>query len=110
MIHCLLTPVLLIFLPVLGASMLSGESFHAAILWFILPISLLALTSGCWRIDRRPHFDRWAFSQLQPVPRCSLRGVTIPRITFALGHQRILKRGLGISASPLRAEMPGAGP
>jgi hypothetical protein len=98
----------LIFLPVLGASMLSGES--AAILWFILPISLLALTSGCWRIDRRPHFDRWAFSQLQPVPRCSLRGVTIPRITFALGHQRILKRGLGISASPLRAEMPGAGP
>jgi MerC mercury resistance protein len=53
MIHCLLTPVLLIFLPVLGASVLSGESFHAAILWFILPTSLLALTLGCWRHKER---------------------------------------------------------
>ena len=54
MIHCLATPVLLIFLPVLGASVLSGDEFHAAILWFILPTSLLALTLGC-----RRHKDRY---------------------------------------------------
>jgi hypothetical protein len=54
MIHCLATPVLLILLPVLSASALSGEAFHAAILWFILPTSLIALTLGCWR-----HKDRY---------------------------------------------------
>jgi hypothetical protein len=54
MIHCLATPVLLIFLPVLGASILSGDGFHAAILWFILPTSLVALILGCWR-----HKDRY---------------------------------------------------
>jgi K+ transporter len=54
MIHCLATPVLLIFLPVLSASVLSGDAFHAAILWIILPTSLVALTLGCWR-----HKDRY---------------------------------------------------
>jgi hypothetical protein len=54
MIHCLAMPVLLIFLPVLSASVLSGDTFHAAILWFILPTSLVALTLGCWR-----HKDRY---------------------------------------------------
>lgn len=54
MIHCLAMPVLLIFLPVLSASVLSGDTFHAAILWFILPTWLVALTLGCWR-----HKDRY---------------------------------------------------
>jgi hypothetical protein len=54
MIHCLVTPVLLIFLPVLSASVLSGDTFHATSLWFILPTSLVALTLGCWR-----HKDRY---------------------------------------------------
>jgi MerC mercury resistance protein len=54
MIHCLATPVLLIFVPVFSASFLGGEAFHAAILWFILPTSLVAMTLGCWR-----HKDRY---------------------------------------------------
>ena len=53
-VHCLATPILLIFLPVLSASVFNDESFHAAILWFILPTSLLALLLGCSRHkDRR---------------------------------------------------------
>ena len=48
-LHCLATPALLIFLPVLSASMFEDESFHVAILWFILPTSLIALALGCWR-------------------------------------------------------------
>jgi hypothetical protein len=54
MIHCLATPVLLIFVPVFSASFLGGEAFHAAILWFILPTSLVAMTLGC-----RRHKDRY---------------------------------------------------
>jgi len=57
MIHRLMTPVLLICLPVFSASFLTGESFHAAILWFILPTSLVAVTLGCWR-----HKDRYVLA------------------------------------------------
>ena len=32
-----------------SASLLGGKSFHAAILWFIFPTSLVALTLGYWR-------------------------------------------------------------
>jgi hypothetical protein len=48
-LHCLATPILLILLPVLSASMLADEAFHMAILWFILPTSIIALGLGCSR-------------------------------------------------------------
>jgi hypothetical protein len=53
-LHCLAVPALLIFVPVVTASIFGGESFHLAILWLILPTSLVALTLGCWR-----HKDRY---------------------------------------------------
>jgi MerC mercury resistance protein len=42
-----------VLVPVFGAQVLDDEAFHAAILWLILPTSLLALAIGCWR-----HKDR----------------------------------------------------
>lgn len=45
-IHCLLTPILFIIFPVLGATFIAGENFHQILLWFVLPISLLALLLG----------------------------------------------------------------
>jgi hypothetical protein len=52
-VHCLLTPLALALLPALGGTMLADESFHFALLVFILPSSLIALILGCWR-----HKDR----------------------------------------------------
>jgi len=45
--HCLLTPVLLIALPALGASVLADEMFHFAMLVLVVPTSAFAMTLGC---------------------------------------------------------------
>lgn len=52
-VHCLLTPVLLVVLPALGASFLADERFHLLLLGLSLPVSAYALTLGC-----RRHRDR----------------------------------------------------
>jgi hypothetical protein len=49
MIHCLLTSVLFIIFPVLGATLVTVEKFHQFLLWFVLPVSLLALLLGYFR-------------------------------------------------------------
>lgn len=46
-VHCLLTPIAIVMLPALGATFLEDERFHYAILFLVLPISLLALALGC---------------------------------------------------------------
>lgn len=45
-IHCLLSPVLFIVFPVWGGTFITVEKFHQIILWFVLPVSLLALSLG----------------------------------------------------------------
>jgi hypothetical protein len=51
LIHCLLTPVLVVFLPIAGG-FFAGEHFHALLLAIILPTSLIALLLGCQRHGR----------------------------------------------------------
>lgn len=50
--HCLLTPIAIAMLPALSATFLEGERFHYAILFLVLPTSLLALGLGCRRHRR----------------------------------------------------------
>nr|WP_283619696.1 MerC domain-containing protein [Alteromonas macleodii] len=46
-IHCLLTPILLISIPALaGVSILNDETFHQILLFFVLPIGVFALSLG----------------------------------------------------------------
>jgi hypothetical protein len=46
-IHCLLTPILLISIPALASvSILNDETFHQILLFFVLPIGFLALAVG----------------------------------------------------------------
>ena len=51
LIHCLITPLLVIVLPIAGG-FFAGEQFHAVLLLFILPASLIALFLGCRRHGR----------------------------------------------------------
>jgi hypothetical protein len=48
-IHCLLTPVLFIFFPILSSTFVPDEDFHYLLLWFVLPVSLFALLLGYFR-------------------------------------------------------------
>ncbi len=56
-VHCILLPTLLVTGTVLPASILGDETFHLAMMWFILPAAILAFGIGCWR-----HKDRWVLA------------------------------------------------
>ena len=49
-IHCLLSPVLLLFIPLLNTvSLFEEHAFHQLITSLLVPISALALLIGYWR-------------------------------------------------------------
>lgn len=46
-VHCLLTPLLLIAIPSLaGVAMLTDETFHHLLLYFVVPVGFVALLMG----------------------------------------------------------------
>ena len=52
LLHCLLTPLLLSVLPLLGLSLLASDSFHAVFAVGVLLAAALALVPG-YRVHRR---------------------------------------------------------
>ena len=52
-LHCLVTPLLLIAVPVISSTLLADDEFHKILVMFVLPVSLVALFIGCHR-----HKDR----------------------------------------------------
>ncbi|MBK1880292.1 MerC domain-containing protein [Pelagicoccus mobilis] len=62
-VHCLVTPILLISLPILGRTFWVDENFHLWMLALVIPTTTLAVLSGC-----RRHKDRW-------VAICSVVGI-----------------------------------
>ena len=53
-LHCLALPFILVLFPLLGASVMTDESFHAILLWVILPTSVIAVGLAMPR-----HKDIW---------------------------------------------------
>jgi len=54
-VHCLLMPVAVVMLPSLAALPFADERFHVLLVFFVLPLSTVALTMGCrkhksWRV------------------------------------------------------------
>ena len=47
LLHCLALPVLLTIAPITQTGLLDEQTFHLVLLWFILPVSLIALGIGC---------------------------------------------------------------
>ncbi|MFT2092284.1 MerC domain-containing protein [Paraglaciecola sp. 2405UD69-4] len=46
-IHCLITPILIIAIPSIGGvSLLKDETFHQLLLFFVVPIGIIALSIG----------------------------------------------------------------
>ena len=48
-LHCLVTPLLLILIPVIASTNVSDGVFHKIMLVFVLPLSAAALLLGCRR-------------------------------------------------------------
>jgi peptidoglycan/LPS O-acetylase OafA/YrhL len=75
LVHCLVTPVLLISIPVLASTVVADEQFHGILLMFVLPTSSLALLLGC-----RRHKD-WSVLILGTL------GLILLVLTASLGHE-----------------------
>ena len=52
-LHCLFLPVALAVFPAFGATILGQEAFHVLLLWMVIPLSLVALSMGCYRHKSR---------------------------------------------------------
>jgi hypothetical protein len=46
-LHCLLTPLLVILFPILGSTAFADDSFHGLLLVLIIPTSTIAFYIGC---------------------------------------------------------------
>ena len=53
-IHCLVTPLLLVALPIIGTTFWANGDFHLWMMAFVIPTTTLAVFSGC-----RRHRDRF---------------------------------------------------
>jgi hypothetical protein len=47
LLHCLALPVLLTIAPITQTGLMDEQTFHLVLVWFILPVSLIALGIGC---------------------------------------------------------------
>ncbi|MDZ8238300.1 MAG: MerC domain-containing protein [Nostoc sp. ChiQUE01a] len=80
-IHCLFLPVVVVMLPVLATTTVGSESFHRLLLWFVFPISVLALIQGC-----RRHQDKI-------VLIFSIFGLVLMIATVIFGHDILSEDG-----------------
>ena len=74
-VHCLLTPILVIALPIIATSFFVHEDFHLWMILLVLPTTTFAVFMGC-----RKHKDKW-------VAAMSALGLAI--LLSALVHERI---------------------
>ena len=74
-VHCLLTPILVIALPIIATSFFVHEDFHLWMILLVLPTTAFAVFMGC-----RKHKDR-------VVAILSAIGLSV--LLFALIHERM---------------------
>ena len=101
-IHCLVTPILLVALPIIGTTFWVNENFHLWMLFLVIPTTCLALFSGC-----RRHKDRWVLG-------AGALGLSILLSAFAmerLAHSESdsgRRAAVGGDADPANAELAAA--
>ncbi|NVK56778.1 MAG: MerC domain-containing protein [Alteromonadaceae bacterium] len=81
-IHCLATPLLVIILPSVGTLFMNNhEFFHEVILFFVLPVGLVALLAGY-----RHHRNRGVLT-------IGLIGLSLLLFTALFGHDTLGEAG-----------------
>lgn len=73
LVHCLLIPVLLGFMPVLAETFIQHEHFHLVMVGFVLPVAALGLIPGYLR-TRQVTALRWGFAGLFLLTAAALGG------------------------------------
>ncbi|MGB1128354.1 MAG: MerC domain-containing protein [Opitutales bacterium] len=74
-VHCLLTPILVMALPIIATSFFVHEDFHLWMLLLVLPTTGFAIFMGC-----RQHKDKWV---------ASMSAIGLSILIAALVHERM---------------------
>jgi hypothetical protein len=80
-IHCLVTPVLLVALPILATTFWVDEHFHLWMLFLVIPTTTLAILSGC-----RRHKDKWVLAMAGVGVSLLVTALVAERSSHHLGH------------------------
>lgn len=83
-VHCLLTPLLLVVLPILATTFFVHEDFHVWMLLAVIPTTSFAVFMGC-----RKHKDRWVVA---------LSSVGLSLLVAALIFERLSAGAVGEAA------------
>ena len=101
-IHCLITPILLVAVPIIGTTFWVDENFHLWMLFLVIPTTCLALLSGC-----RRHKDRWVLGAGVLGLGILLSAFTVERVAHGEPDPRIGAAVEG-DAVPANAELAAA--
>ncbi len=101
-VHCLLTPVVIVMLPIVATSFLVDQNFHLWMLYLVIPTTSFAIFMGC-----RQHKDKWVFT-LSAIGLCILISALVyerrhtPAAELAAGaHCQHCVGGLSEEGQPL---------
>ena len=76
-LHCLLAPVIVVFMPALASTFFADEGFHRLLLWAVFPTSLIGLGLGC-----KKH-QKWSLLGFGGL------GILVMLVTVLLGHDTL---------------------
>ena len=93
-IHCLVTPILLVALPILATTVWVDANFHLWMILLVIPTTTLAVWSGC-----RRHRDRWVLGLAVVGLSLLLVALASERIAHA-ASQSDSTASVGLSAGP----------
>jgi hypothetical protein len=99
-IHCLVTPVLLVALPILATTFWVDENFHLWMILLVIPTTSLALWSGC-----RRHKDKWVLAAGAMGLGILVMAIMAERVSKANGQYQIIESGFQIAT---HKEKPGS--
>lgn len=85
-IHCLLTPLLLVAMPILATTFWVSEDFHLWMILLVIPSSGIAFFTGCMR-----HKDQW-------VAVLALLGIAVLMVSLII--ERTYASGVAGEACP----------
>ena len=94
-IHCLVTPVLLVALPLLATTFWVDENFHLWMILLVIPTTSLAIFSGC-----RRHKDKWVLASAIIGLGILVTALVTERSLHSHQHSEDLEPTLLASATP----------
>lgn len=95
-VHCLITPIFLVAMPIIATTFWVDQNFHLWMLLLVLPTTTIAVYSGC-----RRHRDRWIIALSAVGISLLITALVYERSTH---HEIASAEGLNAPCCPVHAD------